>query len=295
MDQFSKLRSSSQGLPAHRPGKPASNQWNEERVTRHFDHATDRSEDVYLRQETPGGFFYRRRQAIVMRCLHSRQGDVVVDLGCGPGAYASEVVERGSRYIGFDLSPRMIAHARRRHAHLMDAEFMVGDVGNLPLASNSVDGLLCLGMLEYVPKDDEVAYLAEMARVLKPGGRAVFSFLNAASPYWIWVERCYPLAKFVVRNSRAVFGGAKPVRLDECAGEALPTRRFRLKERCALLGSMGLEVTEESYFSINVLPMPLDQRLSGLSLRLNRRLEPLLEWPFLERLGMGFVISARKA
>jgi demethylmenaquinone methyltransferase/2-methoxy-6-polyprenyl-1,4-benzoquinol methylase len=93
--------------------------------------------------------------------------DVVLDLACGTGDIATLVRERrAGLVVGLDLAPRMLALARRKDGGV---HYLAGDMGALPLSASSVDLVTTGYGLRNVP-DLDVA-LAEIARVLKPGGR----------------------------------------------------------------------------------------------------------------------------
>ena len=264
-----------------------------ERVARYFDQESAGYADAYSLLNTPSAFFYSRRQAIVMCFLRSLESGLILDIGCGPGIYAKPCTDQGFRYYGLDVSPQMIDEARRRFGDLSNVEFASGDARKLPLPSNHADGLLCLGMLEYVSPEEETACLAEMARVLKPGGVLIFSFLNARSPFWIW-RRYFPIIKFIVKNLKAIVRCSERVSFMSCIVDDLPARRFTPKERTRLLRSIGLTVTENIYFSINIFPSPLDARYPSQLFRVSSRLERLLRWRIFKLLGMGFIIVAQK-
>ncbi|WP_433802763.1 class I SAM-dependent methyltransferase [Actinomycetospora sp. CA-084318] len=101
-------------------------------------------------------------------------GDVsgldVLDLGCGPGVTTAALVGRGARVTGVDGSAPLLAHARG----LSDAAFVVHDLADpLPFPDGSFDLVVAGLVLHYLP--DWTAVLAEVARVLRPGGRLVAS------------------------------------------------------------------------------------------------------------------------
>jgi SAM-dependent methyltransferase len=102
-------------------------------------------------------------------------GKRVLDVACGPGLYAKELVSRGASVIGLDQSPRMVELSRER---VPEGEFRVHDLAE-PLdwlADDSVDLVLFALALEYV--DDRVSALRELRRVLRPGGALVLSRLH---------------------------------------------------------------------------------------------------------------------
>jgi ubiquinone/menaquinone biosynthesis C-methylase UbiE len=264
-----------------------------ERVAEYFDQDPAGYADTYSHLDTASAFSFRkRRQAIVMGILRSLKGGLILDVGCGPGIYAKPCVEQGFQYYGIDLSGQMINEARRIFGSLTNAEFGVGDAQHLPLPSNSVDGLLCLGMLEYVCREQEVAYLNEMARVLKPGGTIIFSFLNASSPYWIWIEYFLPPITFLLVNLKAIVSKSKYVSFKDCLGEELPTRKFRPGERTKLLQAVGLSFRKKIYFSRNIFP---SRGVPRQMVWVSSKVEHLLQTPLLKWLGMGFVIIAHKS
>jgi len=92
---------------------------------------------------------------------------VALDLACGTGDIAMLVREQGAALVvGLDLTPRMLTLARAKDDHV---RYLAGDMGALPLPASSVDLVTTGYGLRNVP-DLDVA-LAEIARVLKPGGR----------------------------------------------------------------------------------------------------------------------------
>lgn len=102
----------------------------------------------------------------------------IADLGCGPGVSAIEIARLHpvGVVLGVDVAPRMLAQARRRlaRARLPTPErvrWILGDVAGLPFASASLDALTGHSFLYLLP--DRSAALAEMLRILRPGGRLV--------------------------------------------------------------------------------------------------------------------------
>ena len=109
-------------------------------------------------------------------------GKVVLDAGCGPGLYAADLVARGARVIGFDLSPRMVQLSRER---VSEGDFRVHALGDRLdwLADAAVDLVLCALALEHV--DDRVGALGELRRVLAPDGALV---LSVQHPVATWMR-----------------------------------------------------------------------------------------------------------
>jgi demethylmenaquinone methyltransferase / 2-methoxy-6-polyprenyl-1,4-benzoquinol methylase len=111
-----------------------------------------------------------RRRAV--RQLRLPGGALVADLACGTGDLCRELSRDGYRAVGFDFSLGMLAKATT------DAPLVQADVLRLPLADRSIDGATCGFALRNVA--DLGAFFAEIARVVRPGGR--ISLLEASQP-----------------------------------------------------------------------------------------------------------------
>ena len=111
---------------------------------------------------------------------HTDERLSVVDLGCGTGHFRAALQERypNADYMGLDIAPGMLHWARQRVTQGR-ASWVVGDAEALPLATGSVDLVFSSLALQwcYHPR----LLLAELARVLRPGGRVLFSTLGPAT------------------------------------------------------------------------------------------------------------------
>ncbi len=142
------------------------------RTQRLFDRdAAKYYDEKYGRDGDPSQqFSFAVRRGKVVRMLGPRPGRVL-DVGCGPGVMVGPVIERGGTLTGVDLSPEMVAAASKRAKALGVAdrcEFKTGSADQLPFDDDSFDAVTAMGVLEYVP--DDAKALAEMARVVRPGG-----------------------------------------------------------------------------------------------------------------------------
>ena len=126
-----------------------------------------------------------RRRAIVRAALGAAPGEHILDVGCGPGFYAPELLEEvgpDGHVVGVDSSPQMLAVATERCAGRDHAEFRQGEATALPVDDAAFDGAVCVQVLEYVA--DATAALAEIRRALKPGGRIVAWDVDWSTVSW---------------------------------------------------------------------------------------------------------------
>jgi len=106
-------------------------------------------------------------------------GEQVLDVGCGTGTLAMEVarrVGRAGRVAGVDPGIQQIARARSKAARShVPIEFQIGVIEQLRFADQSFDVVLSTLMMHHLPDSLKRQGLAEIARVLKPGGRLVIA------------------------------------------------------------------------------------------------------------------------
>lgn len=104
------------------------------------------------------------------------EGDVVADLGCGPGFLAMDLAERvgpGGRVLALDSSPRFIRHAREMAstAGFAQVEAQIADIREDPREAGVLDGAVCRWTLMFVPEPERV--FRRVAAALRPGGSFV--------------------------------------------------------------------------------------------------------------------------
>lgn len=120
----------------------------------------------------------------------------VADIGCGPGHITGYLHALGIDAQGIDLSPEMIALARREHPGIA---FSLGDMSALDLPDGGLGGVLSRGSIIHTPPEEIGPVFAEFHRVLAPGGllslsfqasdrtdRLAWAFNHRVAPAWQW-------------------------------------------------------------------------------------------------------------
>lgn len=102
---------------------------------------------------------------------------VLADLGCGSGILSAQLSPFVKRIIGVDNSEPMLIAAQQRNENAANIDLRKGELTALPIEADAVDATLCVIVLSYI--EDAQSAVQEMARILKPGGRAIIVDLLA--------------------------------------------------------------------------------------------------------------------
>jgi arsenite methyltransferase len=143
-----------------------------------------------------GSMLYDNAQAVSRRLITAWQqptewlnippGGIVLDVGSGPGNVTASLARAAGPdglALGVDISEPMLARAVSAEAG-PQVGFLRADAQRLPLRDNTVDAVVSMAVLQLIP--DPVAALAEMARVLRPGGRLAVMVPTAGRAATLW-------------------------------------------------------------------------------------------------------------
>jgi ubiquinone/menaquinone biosynthesis C-methylase UbiE len=219
---------------------------------------------------------------------HSR----LLDVGCGPGILTRDLARMGYRGVGIDASPVMIQSSKELSVSEGTSgawSYQLGDVESLPFPDRSFDAAICSGVIDYLPTDDKL--LAEVARVVKPGGRFIVSFTNKIGYTVMFSTPLYWLKKIpVIRRFssylRVLLVGGKHGAMEF---NFLPRKHRASIARESLLRH-GFRIQNDKYVHFSLLPAPLCALMSRLHLGIDERLGDL-DRTFLRKVGSCYILD----
>lgn len=188
----------------------------------------DLGERWYRAQDDPVALLRaeaRLRTAWVLASLPG-PGLRVLDVGCGGGFLSNPLAEAGHETVGLDLSRGALAVARR-HDGTGRVRYLAADALRLPFPDSSFDAVCAMDFLEHIP--DPGVFLAEAARVLKPGGRFFFHTFNRNPvSHLVAIKGVEWTVRNTPRHMHVIEMFIKPRELAAlCAGRGLAVRELR--------------------------------------------------------------------
>ncbi len=141
---------------------------------------------------------FSRRQDVVTSLVNlTPEGGTVLDYGMGPAVFGPPAAKRGCRYIGLDISQKMIDLAKQMN--IPGAEYHLGDLELLAKFPATADTVLLIGLIDYLEEPAEG--LRQLARTVKPGGRIILSFRNRRSFPRLFRDTCKALWRSLKRET----------------------------------------------------------------------------------------------
>ena len=240
----------------------------------------------YFLHERTHDWKFLAQQRRVCAMLNGRVGRVL-DIGCGPGLMTEALVERGGEVWGVDfLEPALAwARAEAEKASWGDrAHYVAGDAQALPFAAATFDTVIAMGVLEYL--SDAYRFVAEVRRVLRPGGLLVISVPSRIAPYHLaqsFLDRFVGPPYRLIR--RLVTGSVRRGHIPDHPRHPLAPWRL---DRILTRARFRKQASAFTHFCV----YPLDRFFPDLSRRIDRRCTALEESPLLGWLGTQYIVAA---
>lgn len=202
------------------------------------------------------------------------QGQLVLDVGCGVGLYTQELARRGAFAVGVDLNGNYLRQAKSSGCR---AHFVRADAGHLPFRANTFGMAVSVEVLSHINPEIRREVLADICRVMAPGGTAFYTLHN---------RRRLTLSRWMrLRRARQVY---HTNHLD--VWPSVPA------DAQVMVGEVGMVVASSPHY-LNYHSRFTYGFFVGFpkSARLLIAVEDLLSgFPFLRRLAITFLLSAIK-
>lgn len=254
--------------------------------TQHIKEFFDEDSRQYLGERYPtvpktcDQYSYIQRKQYVLEMLDQipRKGRIL-DVGCGPAVFTSDLVARGWDVCAVDLSSGMLKTASQQVKHLSGrtVRFAAAQATELPFRDQSFDAVMCIGLVSYV--DSVPALLADVRRVLRPNGEAVLQIANSQAMSELDLRLRRFISRFLPRrNQDAHDRFFEQVRLH-------PYRPAVFDRWC---NEARLVKREFRFFDFRP-PLVIDRLAPSLSLQTGRRLEVLSRSMMAIPFGTGYL------
>ena len=226
------------------------------------------------------GMAYMTRKKLVLDAITLNSGKAL-DIGCGPGIFTQDLLNKNLDVYSADLSIEMIKQAKHqisKHAFSGNAHFTVSDISKLCFSDNKMDILICSGVVCYLQNYNLL--LSEIHRVLKPSGKIIIQIDNIRWP--CIYKKFVPLYRYLksIITSKSY---------DELNFDFNYFTYHNFKKD---LEASGFRITNINYYDFRV-PF-IDIIFSKLSLKLGRIMFNNRHSKFLRCLSHGLLIEADK-
>ena len=216
------------------------------------------------------GAFVHELAGGVLEWLNAQMGEFILDLGCGDGKLTQRIAESGAHVLGADASAPMVAAARERGIEAEQA-----NAESLPFRDGTFDAVFSNAVLHWVRGQDQM--LAQVHRVLKPGGRFVAEMGGHGNVAAICVAFTAALQKhgFGDRENGVNYYPTAERYAERLKGHGFRVEQMALIPRPTKLESGGMEGWLRTFRRgvLEDLPMDIREAVVGESVEL---LEPVL-------------------
>ena len=184
----------------------------------------------YVRDALARLQYPRAALALFADSVRAAGGGPVADIGCGPGHITAHLHALGVDAFGVDLSPGMVAVARRDHPGL---RFEVGSMAALDIADGTLGGVLSRWSVIHTPPDQLPVILAEFHRVLAPRGHLLIGFSatdGPSHPTQVFDHAVAPAYRWWPDHLAALLGESGLAEVARTVREPQPTDRRQFQE-----------------------------------------------------------------
>ena len=183
-----------------------------------------------------------RRFKLIEKNLRNIGAKNIIDIGCGVGAYAQKIYQKGYSIFGIDIESERIEEARKISKNAQSPDLLefyraVGDF--LPFRDGSIDAIILNEVIEHV--DDEYKVIKEINRVLRNNGIAIVFAPNILFPFE--THGCYIGEKFIFKNIPLINWLPTKIR-----NKLVPHARIYTKKKIIKMFSIGdLKIEHHGY------------------------------------------------
>ncbi|MBN2070316.1 MAG: class I SAM-dependent methyltransferase [Candidatus Krumholzibacteriota bacterium] len=239
-------------------------EYQKSKVKEYFDEDSRRYEEVRYTEDYSNchQYSYLARMAHVLELLED-DGKKILDIGCGPGIYTRQLLDRGYNITSIDIAPGMIEKASKKFSDEIGEKrvtFTTGEIYDLNDMEGYFDAVLCIGVVSYIPKIRE--FLDKIYSLTRPGGYAVIQISKKYSPKSFDEQLVYP-------SIQKIKGVIRPGSRSDDTGVILTRYRTAVFDR--LCRESGLLMEKGAHFDYN-LPV-INILAKKFSLSLARSLE----------------------
>lgn len=269
----------------------------QEEVNLYFHRESAFWKEIYTRGDVYSGIHQQRQERVLKWIdeLNLAQNAQILEIGCGAGFLALALAQRGFRIQAMDSVNAMVEQTRQhaQEAGLADQiSVEVGDISALAFQDNAFDLVLAIGVIPWIEHAE--AGIQEMARVLKPGGYALFTADNQARLN-IWLDPLRnPLLLPLKRLVKTLLDRSKLRRYSvDDVGSHFHSTRF-IDRTLASFKLVKMKSVTLGFGPFTLFHRSLLSDASGL--RLHQRLQRLAErgTPVLRSTGAQYIVLATK-